>query len=44
MSDISTEVNDFKWLKRNVKTTDTDADRIKKHKKFAEEYPKIPKK
>ena len=44
MSEISTEVNDFKWLKQNLKTTDTDADRIKKHSKFAKDYHKIPKK
>ncbi len=44
MSEPSTEVNDFKWLKKNLKNTDTDADRIKKHKKFASDYPKIPQK
>ena len=44
MSEISTEVNDFKLLQKNLKTTDTPADKIQKHKKFAGEYHKIPKK
>ena len=40
----STEVNDFTWLQNNLKTTDTQADKKNKLKKFASEYHKIPKK
>ena len=34
-------VNDFTWLEKNLKTTDTPADKKKKLKKFAGAYTKL---
>ena len=38
------DVNDFTWLKKNLKTTDTAADKLKKIRKFTAGYKSIPQK
>ena len=38
---MTNPVNDFTWLEKNLKSTDTKADKLKKIKKFTGAYPKL---